>query len=149
MILLCCEASSFRRFYNYRIDGAAGKRIQEKCGKPFSGGLDVGACGWTTVSGGESGEGCEKCGPDFRIGRKVNEFALTLGVNEAGGFEFLDVVRERSGRDGESGQGFSAAEWTSGFGDLLEELKSLGVGESFEDCGAAWGGESFTGFGGK
>jgi hypothetical protein len=64
---------------------------------------------------------------------------LTLGVNEAGGFEFLDVVRERGRRDGKGGEGFSAAQWTAGFGDLFKELKSLWVGEGFEDGCAARG----------
>ena len=140
--------TSIRRFDNYRIDGAAGKRIQEKSGNLFWGGSASG-CGWAAIGGGESGEGCEEGRPDFGIEREVDEFALTLGVDEAGGFKLLDVVRERGGRNGEGGEGFSAAERTGGFGDLLEEPKALGVGEGFEDLGLARPRELFTGLGGR
>jgi hypothetical protein len=68
-------------------------------------------------------------------------------VDEAGGFELLDVVRERGGRDGKRGEGIGATERTSGFGDLLEELKTSRVGEGFEDCGLARSREFFLGFG--
>jgi hypothetical protein len=69
-------------------------------------------------------------------------------VDQAGGFEFFDVVGQRGGRDGESGEGIGATERTLSFGDLLEELKTRRVGEGFEDCGLARSRECFSGFDG-
>jgi len=67
-------------------------------------------------------------------------------VDEAGGFKLFDVVGKSGGRDGEGGEGIGTAERTGGFGDFLEELKALGVGEGFEDGGLAGLGYSL-GFG--
>lgn len=61
------------------------------------------------------------------------EFALPLDVNDAGRFEFLDVVRERSSGNGKSCTSLRATQWASGGSDLLQELKPARVGQRFEN----------------
>ena len=70
------------------------------------------------------------------------ELAFATDVDEAGGFEFLNVVREGGRRDGQGGAGLRAAQWTCGFGDALNELEAVRVGECLEDGGALGAGEA-------
>jgi len=68
------------------------------------------------------------------------EFSFAADVDEAGGFEFLDVVGESGGGDGKGLEGLRATERTTGFGDAFEEFETAGIGEGFEDGGAAGAG---------
>ena len=74
------------------------------------------------------------------------ELALAADVDEAGGFEFLDVVREGGGGDGQCGACLRAAQGTTGFGDALEQLEAARVGEGLEDGGAAGASSDRIGF---
>jgi len=67
----------------------------------------------------------------------MDELACPLHVNQAGGFQFLDVVGECCGRDSQGGEGFRAAQGTGGRGDTLQEFKPMGIGQRFQDGGAA------------
>jgi hypothetical protein len=119
--LISGGAGRFRRFVNFFLKGGSG----------------LGAGGDVEV--GEDGDDAfEDAGAE---GEEV-EFTLAADVDEAGGFEFLDVVRERGGRDGQGGAGLGAAQWTASLGDALEQLKAARIGQGFEDRGAARGGET-------
>jgi hypothetical protein len=89
------------------------------------------------VSGCEGGERSEEGRPGVWIDGEVHKFALTLGVDEACGLEFFDVVGERGRGDGEGGESIRTAEGARGFGDFLQELKAFGICECLEDCGLA------------
>ena len=78
--------------------------------------------------------------------RQEMEFALALDLDEAGSFEFLDVVGERRGFDGQSGASLGTTQWAGSPGDALQQFKSLGVCESLENGGAAGAGQA-GGFG--
>jgi|ERR1035441_406985 hypothetical protein len=61
------------------------------------------------------------------------KFALAFDLNEAGGFEFLDVVREGGGRDGKGRSGLHTPERTRSFGNALEEFKAAWICEGLEE----------------
>ena len=113
--------------------------------------MDSGAL-WKSFLGSASGLGagvCVECSEngdealhDAGAQSEEVEFALAANLDETGGFEFLDVVGERGGRDGQGGAGFGAAQRTAGLGDALEELEAARVGERFEDGGTAGAGET-------
>ena len=63
----------------------------------------------------------------------MNELALALNRDEAGGFKFLDVVRERGRRNGQHFHRLGAAHGARGTGDALNELQAPRVGEGLED----------------
>jgi len=103
----------------------------------LKGGSGLGAGGDVEV--GEDGDDAfEDAGAE---GEEV-ELAFAADVDEAGGFELLDVVGEGGGGDGQGGTSFHAAQRTACFGDALQQLKAARVGQGFEDGGAARGGEA-------
>lgn len=69
------------------------------------------------------------------------ELALAPHIDQAGGFEFLDVVRERGCGDGQGRTGLRATEWTTGFCNALQQLEAPRISEGLEDSGAAGGAE--------
>ena len=81
------------------------ERIHEDCGNLWNllsarsaGGLFEGSeCG---------GQGVKNTGAEAH----VVELAFVTNGDEAGGFEFLDVVRKRGGGDSHGGQGLRAAQ---------------------------------------
>jgi hypothetical protein len=96
----------------------------------------VGAAGGSFKGDEAVGEGLE----DARTESEEVEFSFTANGYEAGGFEFLDVVGERGGGDGQSGESLRTAERTAGFGDALEQFKAARIGKSFKDgCAASAG----------
>jgi hypothetical protein len=128
---------SFRHFDNHLIDYGKAEWIQELCGNLFGEISAGGAVG--LFEGGEGGgHGLKNAGLE---GEEV-ELALALNVNQACGFEFLDVVGEGGCGDGEGGAGLGAANGAVGGGDLLKQLKPARIGEGFEDCGAMRAGEA-------
>jgi len=48
--------------------------------------------------------------PDFSAQAQMDELACPLHVNQAGGFQFLDVVGECCGRDSQGGEASAAAQ---------------------------------------
>ena len=109
------------------------------CGNPI--GAD--RAGRSSAERGEAGdEGIENAGAQG----KEMKLALAVDLDEAGGFQFLDVMGEGCGGDGERRAKLGAAQGTGGPGDAFEKLKPLGIGERFQQCGAAGAGEA-GGFG--
>ena len=91
----------------------------------------------TFVEPGENGdEALKNCGTQS----EEMKFALAADLNETGGFEFSDVVRERGCTDGKSYAGFGATQGAGGLGDAFKQFESSWIGESFENGGAAGGG---------
>jgi hypothetical protein len=94
----------------------------------------------------ECGEAGDKRFKNPGAQRQEMEFALALDLDEAGSLEFLDVVGECRGCDGQSSASLGTAQWTGSPGDALQQFKSLGVCESLEKGGAA-GAREADGFG--
>jgi hypothetical protein len=67
----------------------------------------------------------------------MDEFASALDMDEAGRFELFDVVGKSGGRDGKGCACFRAAQGTCGAGDSLKELKTIGIGQRFQNRCAA------------
>jgi hypothetical protein len=88
---------------------------------------------------GGRGKGFEGGGERFEDawaqGEEV-ELAFARDLNQASGFQLLDVVRERGGGDGKCGAGVGATDRAGCFGDSLEEFETLRIGESLEKSGA-------------
>src|SRR5580658_3913703 len=119
--------------------------------------MDSGAL-WKSLPGSDSALGAGVCversedGDEalHDAGAEGEEVELSLAANldEAGGFELLDVVGEGGGGDGEGGAGFSAAQRAAGPGDALEQLEAARIGQRLEDGGAA-GAREAEGSGGR
>ena len=91
------------------------------------------------LQGGErGGQGVENPGAQGH----VMVLAFAANADEACSFEFLDVVRERGGGDGQGGAGLRAAQRTCGFGDVLKEFEAARIGERLEERGAASTGDA-------
>ena len=75
--------------------------------------------------------------PDVRAETEMDEFARALDVNETGGFELFDVVGQSGGRDGEGCACFRTPQGTCGAGDSFKELKTIGIGQRFQNRCAA------------
>ena len=101
------------------------------------------------VSAGEARRGAER----LKISRKrlknsgldgeVGELAFPADVNQLAGLQFLDVVRECGGRDGEGFAGHCAGQWTLRAGYFLEQLKALGIRQGLKDSGTLGAGEAW------
>ena len=77
-----------------------------------------------------------------RAERKVVEFSFTANCDKADCFQFLDVVGEGGGGNGQGGTGLRTAERTAGFGNALEKFEAARVGERFQNGSAARSGEA-------
>jgi hypothetical protein len=84
----------------------------------------------------------EECLPDVAAQGEVGVLAFAFDVDETGGFEFVEMVRERGSGDG---QAFAhvATGCASGTGaQPLDDFHAAGVAEGFEDGQALAGRES-------
>ena len=69
------------------------------------------------------------------------ELAFAAHMDEAGGFELLDVMRKSCSSDGQGGERLRASQRAAGFGNAFEQRESARIGQGLEQCGAAgfWG----------
>ena len=99
--------------------------------------LRAGAGGW--AEGLESvGEGFKDAGLD---GKEV-EFSISADVDESAGLQFLDVVRERGGRNRQGFTGGGAGKRTGSARNAFQQVEALRIGERFEKCRALGAGET-------
>ena len=87
-----------------------------------------------------------KCFENSRFDGEEGELPFPPDVNEAAGLQFLDVMGEGGGRDGESFAGHCAGERTACAGNLLEKFEALRVREGLEN-GSALGAGKAAGLG--
>jgi len=80
-------------------------------------------------------------------GKEV-EFAFARDLDKTRGLEFLDVVGKGGGGNGQRRPEDRTAHRAGRLGNPLQQFESLGVGEGFEDPGAAGTGET-NGLGGS
>ncbi len=115
-----------------------GRRIQKRCGNLFF----AVASGGKAAGGAEGLEGFCYRVEHTRLQAEQVEFAFALDADEAGSFEFLDVVGERGSGNGQRGARGGAVHGTAGFGDLFQQLEAARVGQRFKDCGAPGAGDA-------
>ena len=103
---------------------------------------------WWVNSAGRAGGGSEglegsgKCLKDAGLDGKEGELPVPANIDEAAGLEFLDVVRERGGGDGQCLASVGESEGTGGARDALKKLETLGIGEGLENGGALGAGKA-------
>jgi hypothetical protein len=132
MVCSFYDSLPIRHFDNYRNDEQTRKWIQERMWKFFAED-SAGGAGAGFEGGKLGGEGFEDAGAEG----EVVEFALAADVDEAGGFQLLDVVGKGGGGDGQRGAGLSAGQRAAGFSDALEKLEAPRIGEGLENGGAS------------
>lgn len=81
----------------------------------------------------EAAEVGEEGLPDFATEGEAGEFAFAGDVDEAGGFEFFEVVGEGCGGDGHAGAQVGAGGGLVGVGEPLDDFEAAGFAEGFED----------------
>ncbi len=85
----------------------------------------------------EPGKTCDQGVEHPWAERQEVEFAFAGDVDQAGGFQFFDVMGERGGRNGQCRADLRAAQGAVGFGDAFQEFITLGVGQGLQDGSAA------------
>jgi hypothetical protein len=132
----CPPSVLFRRFENYRIDVQQKEWIQEDCedSEKNSAGSAEGRTERLQIG--------RKCIQDSGLYGEEREFSFAADVDEAAGLQFLDVMGEGGGRDGESFAGEGTAERTSGASGVLKQFEALGIGQGLENGGTLGSGEA-------
>jgi hypothetical protein len=104
----------------------------------FSG---AGIWGQVTSLGAKPGKTRDEGFEDPGTERQEVEFAFAGDVDQAGGFQLLDVMGKSGGGNGQSRADLRAAQGAVSFGDPFQKLKAPGVGQGLEDGSAAGAGK--------